>query len=536
MATSPLPAGPFSVRVDRPEVIGSADQVMIEEDAFRFGSATDTGSIEWFFTLPFSEIAELRYKPTGGRVSGTLEDGAELGFRIDQGLASEEAMRAVEALFHPEPEPDVESAEATVPGGGRPVEWPQFVEDAFVDAAECDAEPQVRRFARLTADAGLEMDWSRKQRRLDANLPGTKKTAFATYWIPKGRLNMGVYRTGGFGVGESEALRALPKIRAFHPMDPQETDRFLDALEVFLAARPLKDSPDHSKVSEIVGAPQEPTPRRLLVRSTQIVSDEELAEAMRSLEKRFEDAAQYGVESQARRFAELTAAADLDVRWNGRGLDAVWRRTQKPIFFLTWNDRGVKGGLGVDHGGDEFSRWSEMRAEEAFDWDPNRSSSRGTRSPGMEYTRKMDAAGTNHTTDLFLDWLQEFLAKHSIPSREAEAFWQTEDRLSNRGCGVVVLALSSIIWLGIVAFLLSLLPEGFFPWGEPIGWAIAGLLFLIVPVTAIVKGVAARREILAYNREHPDAKHFGTGLAWTAIIVAVLITAYALTLFLLRVT
>jgi hypothetical protein len=509
---------------------------MIDEDAFQFGIATATGSIEWFFTLPFSEITELGYKATGGRVSGTLQDGAELVFHVDQVLAGEEAMRAVEALLHPEPGPDVESVEVTAPGDGRPVEWPQSVEDALTDAAECDAEPQVRRFARLTADAGLEMDWSKNQRRLDANLPGTKKTAFAMYWIPKGRLNMGVYRTGGFGVGESEALRALPKIRAFHPMDPQETDRFLDALEVFLVAHPLKESPDHSKVTEIGEAPPEPIPRRLLVRSTQILSDEELAEAMRSLEKRFEDAAKYGVESQARRFTELTAAADLDVRWNGRGLDAVWRRTQKPIFFLTWNDRGVEGGLGVDHGGADFSRWSEVRAEEAFDWEPNRPGALVDAAPGMEYTRKMDTAEINHTTDLFLDWLQEFLASHSIPSREAEASWQTEDRLSNRGCGVTVLALSSIIWLAIVMYLLNLLPEGFFPWGEPIGWAIAGLLFLIVPVTAIVKGLAARRDIRDYNREHPDATHFGTGAAWSAIIVAVLIIAYALTIFLLRVT
>ena len=524
IATSPIPAGPFSVRAKQPVAIGTADQVLIDIDGFRFGNARDTGSIEWGFVLPFSEISELEYKATGGRVSGTLQDGTELAFRIDQVLAGEEAMRAVEALFDPQAGPDVESVDVRDSGDGRPVEWPQSVEAAFADAAECDAEPQVRRFARLTAYAGLEVDWSKNQRRLDANLPGTKKTAFAMYWIPKGRLNMGVYRTGGFGVGESEALRGLPKIRAFHPMDPQETDRFLDALEVFLAAHPLMESPDHSKADEIVDASQEPAPRRLRVRSVQIVSDEELAEAMRPLEKRFDKAAEYGVEPQARRFAELTAAADLDVRWNGRGLDAVWRRTKSALFYLNWDYRGwAKGGLGVDGGNTEFGSWSKVRAEEAFDWEPNRRGALVDAVPAIEYAREMDATEINRTTDLFLDWLQEFLASHALPSREDEAILQKELRLSNRSGRALTLALLTPIWGILSVFLLLLLP-GQFPFNEPVGLVIQGLLFSVAPILAVVMGLKARRYLLEDDSAQSRSSRSAIRTAWVAIILGTLIT------------
>lgn len=524
MEASPLPAGPFSVRAKQPVAISSADRVMIDVDGFRFGTAADTGGIDRVFALPFSEIAELRYKATGGVVSGILQSGAELVFRIDQGLASEEAMRAVEVLFDPTTGPDVESVDVAAPGGGRSVELPQLLEDAFADAAECDVEPQARRFARLTADAGLQVDWSRNQQRFDAKLPGTKKMAFALYWIPKGRLNMGVYRTGGFGVGESEALRGLPKIRAFHPMDPQETDRFLDALEVFLVAHPLKESPDHSKAGEIVDASQEPAPRRLLVRSVQIVSDEELAEAMRPLEKRFDKAAEYGVEPQARRFAELTAAADLDVRWNGRGLDAVWRRTKSALFYLNWDYRGwAKGGLGVDGGNTEFGSWSKVRAEEAFDWEPNRPGALVDAVPAIEYAREIDATEINRTTDLFLDWLQEFLATHALPSREDEVILQKELRLSNRSGRALTLALLTPIWVILSVFLLLLLP-GQFPFNEPVGLVIQGLLFSVAPILAVVMGLKARRYLVEDDSAQSRSSRSAIRTAWVAIILGTLIT------------
>jgi hypothetical protein len=271
------------------------------------------------------------------------------------------------------------------------------------------------------------------------------------------------------------------------------------------------------------------------MRRVPFLSDEEIAEALRPLERRFKNAAGYGVEPQARRFAELTAAADLDVRWNGRGLDAVWRRTQRPIFYLIWGHQGVEGGLGVGRVNTEPGSSHAVLAEEAFDWHPNPRRSGADTVPGVAYTREMDTAETIHTTDLFLDWLQGFLASHSIPSREDEAIWRTEERLGDRGCGPAVLALSSIVWFGIVVFFLELLP-GEFPWGEPVGWIIAGLLLLAVPVTAVLLGVAARKEVRDYKRNHPNDSRFNTVNAWLAIVFALLMIALVLTFFILLVT
>ncbi len=664
----------------QPVAIDSADQVLVDVDGFRFGIDTETGSIEWFFMLSFSEISELEYKATGGRVSGMLQDGTELAFRIDQVLAGEEAMRAVEALFDPEAGLDVEFGDVTAPGDGRPVEWPESVEAAFADAAGCDAEPQVRRFARLTANAGLDTDRFKNQRRLVARRPGTKETAFELYWLPKSRFNIGAYRTGAFGAGESKALGTLPKTKkmramdaagigryldalevflAAHPveeatggrirvrasgdstpefgtqrllptapavsdegltaalqaltgaiedaverdcepqverfarltltagleiewvspmrqfaaiwpgteervftmwwysksrfsvavalvgafgedgdsalmalprtkilrkMDVVETDRFLDALEVFLVAHPLRESPDHSKVTEIVDASQESTPRRLLVRSTQIVSDEDLAEVMRPLEKRFDKAAEFGVESQARRFAELTAAADLDVRWNGRGLDAVWRRTRSVLFYLNWDYRGwAKGGLGIDSGSTEFGGWSKVRAEEAFDWEPNLRGALVDAVPGMGYTRKMDAAEINRTTDSFLDWLQEFLATHALPTREDEEIHQKDRRLSNRSGRALTLVLLTPIWVILSVFLLLLLP-GQIAFSEPVGLVMQGLLFSVVPVLAVVMGLKARRGLSEDDSTRSRSRRSDIRTAWAAIILGTLIT------------
>lgn len=682
MATSPLSAGPFPVRATQPMAISLADQVMIGVDAFRFGTATDTDSIEWDYVLLFSEISELEYKATGGRVSGTLQDGTELAFRIDQVLAGEEAMRAVEALFDPEAGLDVEFGDGTDPGDGRPVEWPESVEAAFADAAGCDAEPQVRRFAQLTANAGLDTDRFKNQRRLVARRPGTKETAFELYWLPKSRFNMGVYRTGAFGAGESKALGTLPKTKkmsamdaagigryldalevflAAHPveeatggrirvrasgdstpesstqplvptapavsdegltaalqaltgafedaverdcepqverfarltltagleiewvspmhqfaaiwpgteervftmlwysrsrfsvsvahvdafgvfgedgyraltalpktktvrkMDIVETDRFLDALEVFLAAHPLKESPDHSKAGEIVDASQEPTPRRLLVRTTQILSDDELAEAMRSLEKRFDKAAEFGVEPQARRFAELTAAADLDVRWNGRGLDAVWRRTRSVLFYLNWDYRGwAKVGYGTHRETVGDGMAVVVNADEV-DWDINWRAAQANASPKMGYTRKMDAAEINHITDLYLDWLQEYLATHALPSREDEAIHQKERRLSNRSSRAVTLAFLTPIWVILSVFLLLLLP-GQISFNEPVGLVMQGLLFSVVPVLAVVMGLKARRDLREDDSTRSRSRRSDIRTAWVAIILGTLIT------------
>jgi hypothetical protein len=407
MAASPLPAGPFSVRANRPVAIGSADQVMIDVDAFRFGTATDTGSIEWIFTLPFSEITELEYRASGGAVWGILRDGTELGFRVDQGLAAEEAMRPVVALF-------------------------------------------------------------------------------------------------GSAMGSTV-----------------EADRFLDGLEASPVSHPLEKALDSASLKAALEDPipplesglQRPVPR------VSILSVGELDAAMRSLEGAFEDAAECGVESQAKRFAGLTAAADLEVEWIKwlHRIEASWR--DMPVFTLTWFPDGYAYGGIEAHtttgsGVDDCYGFATARG--AFDLHGDREL------PNLRDRRgEMDAARLSAYTDLYLDWLEVFLATHSLPSREAEAIWQTESQLSKRGCRAATIALLTPLWSILVVLFLFLLP-GEVPVREPVGLVVWGLLFLVVPVLAVVMGLKARREI---GRDGGSGE--GSRYTWVAIILGSLITAGA---------
>lgn len=413
MEASPLPAGAFPVRATQPEAIGPAEHVMIDADSFRFGTTMETGHIESVFTLPFSEIAELRYKATGGVVSGTLRDGAELGFRIDQTLAAEEAMRPVAALFDP---------------------------------------------------------------------------------------------------GTDSAV---------------EADRIVDGLEGSLASHPLAKAPDCASLKAALEDPIPPLESGLQrpVSRISILSVGELDAVMRSLDGAFEDAAECGVESQARRFAELTAAADLQVEWISwlHRIEANWR--SMPVFTLTWFPDGyVYGGIESEtrgQGVDWFLYYKTATARDAFDLHGDREL------PDLRDRRgEMDTVRLNAYTDLFLDWLEVFLATHSLPSREAEATHQTEERLSKRGWRAAKLALLTPLWFIFAVFLLFLLP-GEYSFREPVGLVVWGLLFLVVPVLAVVLGFKARREIGRYDGTRSRSTRSAIRSAWVAIILGSLITAGA---------
>jgi hypothetical protein len=498
---------------------------MIDEDAFRFGTTTDTGSIEWFFTLSFSEIMELRYKATGGRVSGILQDGAEFVFRIDQGLASEEAMRVVAALFGSETDSSDQPIDDTTSDDAGRLEELQSLEEAYADAAECGGEPQVRRFVRLVVAAGLEVERFENRRQLVAMWPGTIRHVSEIHWFPKSRFRLFAGRTGAFGADEDEPLGALPQAKVVRKMDVVEADRFLDALQTLLLSHDLERTPDNTRLIEDLEAPIPPR-RSDIHRSVprvSILSDGELAAALRSLEAAFDDAAECGVEPQARRFAELTAAADLKVEWKKEGwghqLYATWRND--PVFSLTWNSEGRAVGMLESYAWeDTFGDTNFAQATYAFDLD--RDSEADALPRLQDKSSEMDAAKFNAYTDLFLDWLEVFLATHSLPSRGADAIWQTEDRLSSRGCRAATLAVLTPLWFLLALFLLFLLP-GEFPFREPVGLVIWGLLFLVVPVLAVAMGLKVKRDLREDHSTRSRNSRSAIRSAWVAIILGTLI-------------
>lgn len=212
---------------------------MIDEEGFRFGVASAAGRTDWDVTVPFSDIVDLEYKASGGLVSGALRDGGSLEFRIDQTLACDEAMTAVEDLFGPQTGSSRPSMGDATPAVGGSTTWSRSVEEALAGAARFGVEPQLSRFAQLTHDAGFDVDWFGDSGPLVARLPGTDQDVFAMYWYANCRCGASVYQTGAFGPDEYELMRALPKTPVLGSMEVMETDRFLDALEVFLASNPL---------------------------------------------------------------------------------------------------------------------------------------------------------------------------------------------------------------------------------------------------------------------------------------------------------
>lgn len=356
-----FPTAACSVEVKYPAALDLAEDVVIDEGAFHFSALIISDAddlVEWESSLLFSEIAELRFRPSNGLVLGALRDGSELRFRLDASIREREAMQVVEALF----------------GTGR------------------------------------------------------------------------------------EA-------------------------------------------------------RRRLYQASPSVSDEELVAVLQALEGAFEDAAQRGCESQVKRFARLTAAADFEVEWIERRdrLEAKWRRTGKMIFAVEWEPEvRFTAVLGTDRGSDPHggggTTW--LRTGHAFGVHDDREVMHAL---GTErYSTSMDAA----EFDDFLDALEAFLASHSLPSREVEADWKRKERSFGRGCGVLMLAIFSIFWVPAVRIALTRIAgrdsfSGSWPF-----FVVGVLLSLTVPVFAIVNGVAARREI----RESGSGRS-GMALAWGAIIL-----------------
>jgi hypothetical protein len=498
---------------------------MIDVDTFRFGTTTETGHIEWVFTLPFSEITELEYRASGGAVSGTLRDGTELGFRVDQGLAVEEAMWPIAALFGSETDSSDQPTDDATSDDAERLEKLESLEEAYADAAECGGEPQVRRFVRRVVAAGLEVERFENRRQLVAIWPGTIRHVSEIHWFPKSRFRLFSGRTGAFGADEDEPLAAVPQAKVVRKMDAVEADRFLDALQTLLLSHRLERTPDNTRLIEDLRAPipprrsgiQRPVPR------VSILSDGELAAALRSLEAAFDDAAECGVEPQARRFAELTAAADLKVRWKkerwGHQLYATWRND--PVFSLTWNSDGRAAGM-LDSYTREHTFGDTNFAEARYAFDLDRDSEADALPRLQDKSGEMDAAKFNAYTDLFLDWLEVFLATHSLPSREADAIWETEDRLSSRGCRAATIALLTPLWFILAVFLLFLL-LGEFPFSEPVGLVIGGLLFLVVPVLAVVMGLRVRQDLREDHSTRSRNSRSAIRSAWVAIILGTLI-------------
>ena len=154
--------------------------------------------------------------------------------------------------------------------------------------------------------------------------------------------------------------------------------------------------------------------RTRLYQASPSMSDEELVAVLQALEGAFEDAAQCGCESQVKRFARLTGAADFEVEWiEGRHrLEAKWRRTGKMIFAVEWEPEArFTVVLGTDRGSDPhgggMATW--LRTWDAFGIHDDREvmHTLGTN----RYVTSMDAA----ETDGFLDALEAFLASHSLP-------------------------------------------------------------------------------------------------------------------------
>ena len=540
MTASPLPSGPFSVRAKEPGSLGSSDQVMIDEDGFHFGTAMDTEGAEWEHTLSFSEITELRYKPTSGFVSGTLRNGNELRFRIDQGTDIEGAMRAVVELVNLEVgASNWRSYSMSIDEQAVAAILIRF-EHVFEMATERGAGPQVRRFVYLTAAAGLEVEKVESSSSLTARRPDTGGELLTMWWYSRSRCNFLV----GPGLSEihgAEAVHALPKTKVLRKMDMAETDRFLDSLESLFDVRSPGDAPDNGEHRETVDASSRakplsdigkfpvPAPRSGFHRSVpggSDVSREELAAALGVLSPAFRDAAMCGVEAQAERFVKLTVAADLEVRWveELRVLSANWRKTGQALFLLKWNAEGqVTGHLGIE---EKRSRNEYVRVdlfEKAFGLRYTKDA--GTL-PEMDYPSTMSSVEINRYTDSFLDWLETFLATYAVPSRQAEAMAEPEEDNSTDAMMAVLYSVMSFLWIGLIWFSVVWTSGGL---GSTTGdvqaeVVLLGVFYLVVPVGVLIHSLKVRRAI------RRSGSHQGTDTARGAVILAVLAIALALVL------
>ncbi len=411
------------VSVTSPAALDEADELVIDEDAFHFSAFfildtdDDTDDFaEWESSLPFSEIAELRFDPATEIVSGTLKDGSELNFEIGFSHAlkrmdpPKEAMQAVAALFAPEssvPTPDRTGADAE-----GPLVWWRSLDVVFLTAALGGTEAQMRRFAHITSAAGLDVATFTNSQ-LSALWPGTVIAVVEMSAGPYAGWSWRVHRTGAFGEKQSEAKKALPKEKLFSLPSVPKTDQFLDSLEAFLVTHRLKEAPDHLKIDidglrykARVSRVRRPAP------GSPVLSDEEFEAAMRSLQPAFDDAAECGVEPQMRRFAELTVFVGLHVKWAKKRcrLDATFGKWEESILALRYEPDGqfeAKIALHISSISDPATVVTSATAR-AFGVEV---SELDHALPMTGGTASMDAP----QTDRYLDALEVFLASHSLP-------------------------------------------------------------------------------------------------------------------------
>lgn len=548
MTASPLPAGPFSVRAELPEAISSIDQVMIEVDGFRFGTAKDTDGTEWESALPFSEILELRFSSSGGLVSGTLRDGAELNFRFDQGHVDERAMAAVEDLIDGESGSSSEHSSSSDPDEGWVMETLLGFDDVFELAAKRGVSQQVRRFVYLVTAAGLEVGRQELKNSLIVLERDTDRPVLYMWWYSRSRCNFMVDQ----GLSElygAEGVDDLPKAKTLHKMDVVETDLYLDGLEALFDVRPFEEirdhgthsgvidpSPSHGDASSVaerggdIDDREVPTPKPGFLRSSPsdpILSTEELADALGALTPAFEDAAVCGVEPQARRFAELTVAADLEVRWTAelRALTASWRRTGQVLFLMRWNSDGqvtIRRGFEEQEARNGYARVDLV--EKAFGL---RYTKEAGTLPEMDYAPALSTEEINRHTDSFLDWLETFLATHTVPSRQADAKAESEVANSGDATMAVLYSVMSFLWIGLIWYSIVLTPGGL---GSTLGAvraeaALLGVFYLVVPVGVLIRSLKVRRAIRRSGSDRGiESARAAIILSLLAIVLAVVLT------------
>jgi hypothetical protein len=393
-------------------------------------------------------------------------------------------------------------------------------EDVFKQAAVCGVEPQVRRFVYLSAAAGLDVEKVDLSDSLAVRDSGTEQAVLHMWWYKRSRCGF-LVSPGLSELYGAEAVQALPKVKVLRKMDVAETDLFLDGLEAVLGVRSPGDAPDHVGYSGTVEGPHSPgdASSHTKPRSDPV----EFA----TLDPAFEDATVCGVGPQARRFAGLTVAADLDVRWveELRVLRASWRKTGQTLFLLRWNPDGrVTGHLGTE---EKQTRHGDIRVdpvEKAFGL---RYTKEAGTLPGMDYPSTMSTAEINRYTDSFLDWLETFLASHAVPSREAEAKAESEEDRFTDAMMAAMYSTMSFLWIGLIWYSLVRSKDGF---GSTLGNAQAevlllGVFYLVVPVGVLIHGLKVRRTIRRSGSDQGiELARGAVILGELAILLAVVLT------------
>jgi len=421
-------------------------------------------------------------------------------------------------------------------------------EDVFEQAAACGVGPQVRRFVYLAAAAGLEVEKVDLSDSLAIRHSGTDQEILLMWWYSRSRCNFLV----GSGLSElygAEAVDALPRAKVLRKMDVPETDRYLDGLEAVFGVLSLEDPPDlrddrgildssspvgaTSSPSKLGGdieefpAPTSGSGSHNTIPQDPMVSAEEVAAALGALAPAFEDATMCGVEPQARRFAELTVAADLDVKWveELRLLTANWRKTGQALFLMRWNSDGqVTGHLGIEEKQTKHGPSRVNAVEKAFGL---RYSKQAGTLPEMDYTATMGTAEVNRSTDSFLDWLETFLATHAVPSRQTEAKAESEEDNFTDAMMAVLYSVMSLLWIGLIWYSIVWASGGL---GSTLGNVQAevlllGVFYLVVPVGVLLHSLKVRRSIRRTGSDQGiELVRGAIILSLLAIVLAVVLT------------